>query len=70
MRFFYGACEALGGAGYPGVEPQGYISGGTPLACVLCDGLFGLFGPFGRVGRVVLGGPRGGGTRVFSHESY
>ncbi len=27
--------DAVGGVGYPGVEPQGYISGGRPLACVL-----------------------------------
>ena len=33
-----GVSDAVGGVGYPGVEPEAYISGGRPLACVLCDG--------------------------------
>ncbi len=38
IRRDMGVSDAVGGVGYPGVEPQGYISGGRPAACVLCDG--------------------------------
>ncbi len=31
----------MGGAGYPGVEPQAYISGGRALAC---GGIYGAVG--------------------------
>ncbi len=30
-----GVSDAVGGVGYPGVEPEAYISGGRPAACVL-----------------------------------
>lgn len=58
--------DALGGVGYPPVEPRGYISGGRPSGCVLSDGVCWVGGTFWTggiaLGDVVLmtpGGPWG-----------